>query len=71
MRVLRGPEPGCWLDPPTGSWLTAGPAVAGVALTGAVGWAIALGLARAATYAERVEEDQFCHASPRRNGVPR
>ena len=33
----------------------------GVAVTGAVGYAIAVGLAKAAVYAEVVEEDQYCH----------
>ena len=35
--------------------------LSGVAVTGAVGYAIAVGLAKAAVYAEVVEEDQYCH----------
>ena len=34
--------------------------LSGVAVTGAVGYAIAVGLAKAAVYAEVVEEDQYC-----------
>ena len=35
--------------------------LSGVAVTGAVGYAIAVALAKAAEYAEVVEEDQYCH----------
>lgn len=35
--------------------------LSGVAVTGAVGYAIAVGLAKAAVYAEVVEEDQYRH----------
>ncbi len=34
---------------------------AGVAVTGALGYGIAVGLARATEYAEKVEEDAYCH----------
>jgi hypothetical protein len=33
----------------------------GVAGTAVVGYAIAVGLARATRFAERIEEDQYCH----------
>ena len=33
---------------------------AGIAATGALGYGIGLGLARATQYAEEVEEDEFC-----------
>ena len=35
--------------------------LSGVAVMGAVGYAIAAALAKAAVYAEVVEEDQYCH----------
>ena len=38
-------------------------AVAAAALAGAVGYAIAEGMARATEYAEQVEEDEYCHAT--------
>jgi hypothetical protein len=46
--------------PTADSRLTSGPVVLGAALTGAVGYAIALWFARMAVYAERVEEQQYC-----------
>ena len=46
-----------------------------IAVTGALGYGIALGLARATTYAEKVEEDRYCHTpptapDPTRTGAP-
>lgn len=46
--------------PAADSWLTTGPVVLGAALTGALGYAIALWFARMATYAERVEDEEYC-----------
>jgi uncharacterized membrane protein len=34
--------------------------LAGAAVTGAVGYGLGVGLARVTTYAERLEEDQYC-----------
>ena len=34
---------------------------AGAAVSGVLGYGIALGLARATRYAEQVEEDEYCH----------
>ncbi len=34
---------------------------AGAAVTGVLGYGIAVGLARASRYAEQVEEDEYCH----------
>ncbi|MCW2778639.1 MAG: hypothetical protein JWN17_2364 [Frankiales bacterium] len=45
---------------PPASRLTAGPVVLGAALTGVIGYGIALWLAHEAVYAERVEEDAYC-----------
>lgn len=42
----------------------------GAAVTGAVGYGLALGLARAATYAERVEEDEYCRPRARGRTTP-
>ena len=36
---------------------------AAAAVLGALGYAIASALARATEYAERVEEDEYCHAA--------
>lgn len=36
---------------------------AGAAVSGLLGYGIALGLARATEYAEKLEEDEYCHES--------
>jgi len=36
---------------------------AGAALVGVLGYGIALGLARATEYAEKVEEDEYCRST--------
>ena len=38
-------------------------AVAAAALAGAVGYALAEGMARATEYAEQVEDDEYCRAT--------
>jgi hypothetical protein len=47
-------------EPTAGSWLTTGPVVLGGRPHRALGYAIALWFARIATYAELVEEEQYC-----------
>jgi hypothetical protein len=42
------------------AWRTGGPVVLGAALTGVLGLAIAVWLARVTTYAEELEEQQYC-----------
>jgi hypothetical protein len=42
------------------AWHAGGPVVLGAAVTGVLGLAAAVWLARMATYAERLEEQQYC-----------